>query len=82
MLTGFDDSFLGFLESGALAPAALRFGAIEKPERVTLDVTVLRSNPAGDGQFREQVVAKRRRIKPVKKVEGPANAGKSDTPDL
>lgn len=39
-------------------------------------------NPAGDGQFREQVVAKRRRIKPVKKVEGPANAGKSDTPDL
>ena len=39
-------------------------------------------NPAGDGQFREQVVAKRRRIKPVKKAEEPAIAAKEDTPDL
>lgn len=38
-------------------------------------------NPVQGGQFREQVVAKRRRIKPVKKAEESASTGKNDAPD-
>lgn len=45
------------------------------------DAYVLLQNNSTDAQSREQVVAKRRRIKPVKKAEQATSAEQGDTAD-